>query len=230
MDGLDARPTTDVDFMASNINRDRNYLTKVFREIIGIVCDEDGVSFDINSITTEPITVDKKYPGTRFYFTAHMDSIIHKMSADIGFGDVVVPHPTSIDIPLLLPDIPSAKIQAYSPETIIAEKFHTMIDRDVYNSRMKDFFDCYQLLTKRDLDNETLYDAIAATFDNRVMTYNPELKLFSEEFINDNARQLRWKLFLKKIRWDEPLDFEIVMHTIKERLSPLAEKYWQEKR
>lgn len=79
-----------------------------------------------------------------------MDSIIHKMSADIGFGDVVVPHPTSIDIPLLLPDIPSAKIQAYSPETIIAEKFHTMIDRDVYNSRMKDFFDCYQLLTKRD--------------------------------------------------------------------------------
>lgn len=38
MDGLDARPTTDVDFMASNINRDRNYLTKVFRDIIGIVC------------------------------------------------------------------------------------------------------------------------------------------------------------------------------------------------
>lgn len=230
MDGLDARPTTDVDFMASNINRDRNYLTKVFRDIIGIVCDEDGVTFDINSITTEPITVDKKYPGTRFYFTAHMDSIIHKMSADIGFGDVVVPLPTFIDIPLLLPDIPSAKIQAYSPETIVAEKFHTMIDRDVYNSRMKDFFDCYQLLTKRDLDNETLYDAIAATFDNREMTYNPELKLFSEEFINDNARQLRWKLFLKKIRWDEPLDFEIVMHTIKERLRPLAEKYWQEKR
>lgn len=230
MDGLDARPTTDVDFMASNINRDRNYLTKVFRDIIGIVCNEDGVTFDINSITTEPITVDKKYPGTRFYFTAHMDSIIHKMSADIGFGDVVVPHPTSIDIPLLLPDIPSAKIQAYSPETVVAEKFHTMIDRDVYNSRMKDFFDCYQLLTKRDLDNETLYAAIAATFDNREMTYNPELKLFSEEFINDNARQLQWKLFLKKIRWDEPLDFEIVMHTIKERLRPLAEKYWQEKR
>lgn len=230
MDGLDARPTTDVDFMASNINRDRNYLTKVFRDIIGIVCNEDGVTFDINSITTEPITVDKKYPGTRFYFTAHMDSIIHKMSADIGFGDVVVPHPTSIDIPLLLPDIPSAKIQAYSPETVVAEKFHTMIDRDEYNSRMKDFFDCYQLLTKRDLDNETLYAAIAATFDNREMTYNPELKLFSEEFINDNARQLQWKLFLKKIRWDEPLDFEIVMHTIKERLRPLAEKYWQEKR
>ena len=47
-------------------------------------------------------------------------------------------------------DIPSVNIQAYSLETVVAEKFHTMIDRDVLNSRMKDFFDCYQLPTKRD--------------------------------------------------------------------------------
>ena len=52
-----------------------------------------------------------------------------------------------IDYPLLLTNIPSIQIQAYSLETVIAEKFHTMIDRDVSNSRMKDFYDCHQLLT-----------------------------------------------------------------------------------
>ena len=227
MNGLEARPTVDVDFMADRISRDRDFLAHVFHEILGIVCDEDGVSFDIDSIRLEPITVEKKYPGTRFYFTAHMDTISYNMSVDIGFGDVVTPYPTTIDFPLLLPDIPSVNIQAYSLETVVAEKFHTMIDRDVLNSRMKDFFDCYQLLTKRDLDDEILYDAIKATFDNRGLTYNPELQLFAEDFLTDAARIARWKAFLKKIHWKETLDFETVMEVIRERLQPMAERYWK---
>ena len=227
MNGLEARPTVDVDFMADRISRDRDFLAHVFQEILGIVCNEDGVSFDIDSIRLEPITVEKKYPGTRFYFTAHMDTISYNMSVDIGFGDVVTPYPTTIDFPLLLPDIPSVNIQAYSLETVVAEKFHTMIDRDVLNSRMKDFFDCYQLLTKRDLDNETLYDAIKATFDNRGLTYNSELQLFTKDFSTDAARITRWKAFLKKIQWKETLDFETVMEVIRERLQPMAEKYWK---
>lgn len=226
MDGLNARPTIDVDFMAERISRDREFLTKVFKVILGIVCDEDGVTFDTENITMEPITVEKKYPGTRFFFTAHMDSIIHKMSVDIGFGDVVTPYPASIDFPLLLPNIPSVNLQAYSLETVIAEKFHTMLDRDEYNSRMKDFFDCYQLLTKRELDDETLYDAIKATFHNRELEYNPKLKLFTAEFVNDSNRQMRWKLFLRKIQWKEELSFNVVMQVITDRLKPMAEKYW----
>lgn len=227
MDGLNARPTIDADFMAERISRDREFLTKVFQEILGIVCDEDGVTFDTENITMEPITVEKKYPGTRFFFTAHMDSIIHKMSVDIGFGDVVTPYPASIDFPLLLPNIPSVNLQAYSLETIIAEKFHTMLDRDEYNSRMKDFFDCYQLLTKRQLDDETLYDAIKATFDNRKLEYNQPLKLFTTEFVNDANRQMQWKLFLRKIQWKEELSFNVVMQVITDRLKPMAEKYWK---
>lgn len=227
MNGLEARPTVDVDFLADRISRDRDFLAHVFQEILDIVCDEDGVSFDVDSIRLEPITVEKKYPGTRFYFTAHMDTISYNMSVDIGFGDVVTPYPTTIDFPLLLPDIPSVNIQVYSLETVVAEKFHTMIDRDVLNSRMKDFFDCYQLLTKRDLDDETLYDAIKATFDNRGLTYNPELLLFTEDFSTDVARITRWKAFLKKIQWKETLDFETVMEVIRKRLQPMAEKYWK---
>lgn len=229
MDGLNARPTIDVDFMAERISRNREFLTKVFQEILGIVCDEDGVTFDTENITMEPITVEKKYPGTRFFFTAHMDSIVHKMSVDIGFGDVVTPYPASIDFPLLLPNIPSVNLQAYSLETVIAEKFHTMLDRDEYNSRMKDFFDCYQLLTKRELHDETLYDAIKATFDNRELEYNPKLKLFIAEFVNDASRQMQWKLFLRKIQWKEELSFNVVMQVITDRLKPMAEKYWNKK-
>lgn len=138
----------------------------------------------------------------------------------------MTPHPASIDFPLLLPNIPSVNIQAYSLETVVAKKLHTMLDRDEYNSRMKDFFDCYQLLTKRQLNDETLYDAIKATFDNRELEYNPRLKLFTDDFVNDTNRRMQRKLFLKKIQWKESLSFNVVMQVITDRLKPMVEKYW----
>ena len=101
-----------------------------------------------------------------------------------------------------------------------------MLDRDEYNSRMKDLFDCYQLLTKRQLNDETLYDAIKATFDNRELEYNPRLKLFTDDFVNDTNRRMQWKLFLKKIQWKESLSFNVVMQVITDRLKPMVEKYW----
>lgn len=226
LDGLEARPTVDVDFMADRISRDRVTLTGVFKQIVAIGCDEDGVLFDTESIKTEPITVDKKYPGLRFYITAHMDTIVHSMSIDIGFGDVVSPYPMAIDFPLLLPNMPSVNLQAYSLETVVAEKFHTMIDRDETNSRMKDFFDCYQLLTQRNLSDETLYEAIKATFDNRALVYKSNLKLFSDEFVTNRERIIRWKAFLKQIKWKEEISFSSVMQVIRERLQPLANRYW----
>lgn len=227
LDGLEARPTVDIDFMADRISRDRDNMTEIFRKIVAIGCDEDGVYFDTESIKPEPITVDKKYPGLRFYVTAHMDTIVHNMSVDIGFGDVVSPCPMTIDFPLLLPDIPSVNLQAYSLETVVAEKFHAMIDRDETNSRMKDFFDCYMLFTQRNISDETLFEAIKATFDNRVLAYKPNLKLFSDGFATDKERIIRWKAFLKKIQWKEEIPFPVVMQIIKDRLQPMAMKYWE---
>ncbi|MCH3993794.1 MAG: nucleotidyl transferase AbiEii/AbiGii toxin family protein [Prevotella sp.] len=122
-------------------------------------------------------------------------------------------------------DIPSINIQAYSLETVIAEKFHAMIDRDVLNSRMKDFFDCYQILTTRDLSDGILYEAIHATFNNRQLELKTDLKLFTEDFAADEMRQKQWKSFLKKIQWKQELDFKEVMGLIANRLKPMYDKY-----
>ena len=129
----------------------------------------------------------------------------------------------------LLKDIPPISIQAYSLETVVAEKFHAMIVRDVSNSRMKDFFDCYQVLTTRNLDDDVLYDAIKATFDNREIVYNPDLLLFESVFYNDKTRLSRWDSFLKKIQWKGDLSFEEVMMLITDRLHGLYKRYWEER-
>ena len=226
--GLETRPTIDIDFMARRISRNREDLERVFREILSIECEKDGVTFDVEGLRSEPITVEKEYPGTCFFITAQMDSIVYPMSIDIGFGDVVTPSPVEVDFPLLLGDIPAISIKAYSLETVVAEKFHAMIDRDVTNSRMKDFFDCYQILTTKELDDEGLFEAIKATFDNRGLIRNDDLRLFSNEFYTDGARLLRWKAFMKKIQWKEELSFVDVMRVITTRLEPMYNKYWKE--
>lgn len=226
MDGLDSRPTVDVDFMAMQISRDRDYLENVFKEVLSVECAEDGVTFDVDRLRTEPIAVEKKYPGTRFYINAKMDTIEYNMSIDIGFGDVVTPCPVTIEFPLLLQEIPGIQIKAYSIETVIAEKFHAMIDRDEKNSRMKDFFDCFQILKTKEISSDTLNDAIYATFENRGLRFNGNLKLFSEEFARDNARVVRWNAFLRKIRWKEMIPFDVVMDVITSQLKPYYDNYW----
>lgn len=229
LNGLETRPTIDIDFMAQRISRDREHLEKVFREILSIECLEDGVTFDVGGLRSEPITVEKDYPGSRFFVTAKMDTIVYPMSMDIGFGDVVTPGPVTVDFPLLLQDVPSINVQAYSLETIVAEKFHAMVERDVNNSRMKDFFDCYQILTTKELDDEMLYEAIKATFDNRKLAYNTNLQLFNDDFCTDEVRLKRWEVFLKKIQWKESLSFANVMAVITVRLKGLYDRYWEEK-
>ncbi len=228
INGLETRPTIDVDFMACNINRQSKHLEMVFRDILSYSCVEDGVLFDLNTLTSQAITVDAEYPGTRLHVTAHMDTIVYPMTIDIGFDDVVTPSPTLVDYPILLDNVPEISIWAYSIETVIAEKFHTMIVRDVFNSRMKDYFDCYQILLNEVLDESVLYDAVKNTFDNRKIPFNPDLNLFTDSFFLDPGRQQRWSLFLKKIQWKEPLAFKDVMMTIKKRLQGFYDKYWTE--
>lgn len=153
---------------------------------------------------------------------AHLDTIVQQVSVDIGFGDVVTPYPLSLDYPLLLPDVPAVELYAYSLETLIAEKFHAMVDRDESNSRMKDFFDVYQLFANHEIDKELLAEAIVGTFKNRNTPYRENLALFTDKFATDATRNIWWKAFLKKIRWKEQIDFSVVMNCIKENL----QAYW----
>ena len=50
LQGLEARPSIDIDFMANRISRDRDYLTSVFMEILSIDCEKDGVTFDAGAL------------------------------------------------------------------------------------------------------------------------------------------------------------------------------------
>ena len=219
-DRLDSRPTVDIDFLGKNISRDIDVLKGVFTEITAMDFPDDGITFDIDKITAEEITVNKEYHGVRFTLVARIDTIVQSVSMDVGFGDVITPAPQNIDYPILIQGLPVPSIYAYSLETVVAEKFEAMITLAADNSRMKDFFDVYRILKFHQLDLEVLRQAIEATFANRNTQLEENHLLFRDEFANDDRRNSYWKGFLKRIKWKEELDFKDVWKYITDNLKP----------
>ena len=218
-----ARPTKDIDFLGTHINNDGEYIRLIFAQIVAVSCEEDGILFDSDSIGVEDITQDKEYHGLRLTIMASLDTVRQSISMDIGFGDVVTPGPQDLQYPLLLEDVPSMSVLAYSLETVVAEKFEAMISLSVNNSRMKDFFDVYGILNSEKLDKEVLTDAIKNTFHHRGTSYVENHPLFTEDFYKDTNRIGRWKGFLKGIKWQDDILFETIGQVIKSELSD----YWE---
>jgi predicted nucleotidyltransferase component of viral defense system len=223
-DGFQARPTLDIDFMAKNVSNDMANIKKIFQDICQIECKEDGVVFDVDTIETSEIAITKEYRGVRLSLIAHLDTAQQTISMDVGFGDVITPSPQQLAFPALIATTPGANILAYSLETVVAEKFQAMISLSLGNSRMKDFFDVYQILSKQTLDSEILSEAIKATFANRGTEYKDNHPLFNEDFFTETNRSLYWKGFLKRIKYSKQLSFTDVGTLIRTQLQP----YWDQ--
>lgn len=215
------RPTKDIDFLGVRIKNDLAYIKNVFSEICQIPCVEDGVYIDINSIETVEITEEKEYSGIRVSLVARLDTIKQVMKLDIGFGDIVTPSPCELHYPSFLESLPQANILAYSLESVVAEKFQAMIDLSEFNSRYKDFYDVYRILSRYTIDDAVLAEAIRATFKNRGTLYRSNHPLFTAEFAKDANRNRQWNNFLKQIKQSGFQDFEVVMDLIAKRLEPL---------
>jgi hypothetical protein len=140
---------------------------------------------------------------------------------DIGFGDIITPAPIEVEYPTML-DFPAPKLRAYPRETVVAEKFEAMVKLGMANSRMKDFYDLWELSRRFDFDGSTLMAAIQATFQRRATAFPPATPLtLSPEFYDAPSKRTQWTAFSRKggLKSAETLG-EVVAH-IKAFLFPI---------
>lgn len=216
------RPTLDIDFMGLRISNDKANILTAFRKIASMSYPEDGITFHTDTLTADDITVEKKYPGIRISMVANIGSYRQNLTFDIGFGDVIVPRPQELEYPTLFDAMERPDILAYSLETVVAEKFQTMIDRGRFNSRMKDYFDLYRIFSIHQFDNTLLSDAIKATFVNRGTEFVEEHDFFSADFAKDTMLNQLWKNYIRRLKLDLP-SFPEIHNFITNRLMP----YWR---
>lgn len=214
------RPTRDVDFLGFG-DPSTDVLLSRFREIAAIPAD-DGLSYDGASLAAELIREDQHYGGIRLRTTATLAGARIPIVIDIGFGDATEPGLQEIDLPALL-DMPAPSLLAYPPETVIAEKFEAMIKLGLANSRLKDYYDVWALLTTRELDRERLARAISATFTRRGTDLPADTPdALSDAFAND-ARKAQWVAFTRNVEREAPT-LDVVVVELEERLMPVVRR------
>jgi predicted nucleotidyltransferase component of viral defense system len=223
LEGSKTRSTLDIDFLGRNIANNSETIKEAITEICAFNYPNDCVWFNTTSIESLIISDHDKYNGIRLFIESGFDTIRQRLQIDIGFGDVVTPAPLTIDYPMLLDDLQTPVLLVYSTETIIAEKFQAMIELSAANSRMKDFYDVYKMIKKRDYSKLALLKAIENTFTGRMTSYSENHALFTSDFANNNNRQTMWKAFIKKTGLEKELLFPDVVQTITEELKP----YWE---
>lgn len=219
-----ARPTLDIDFLGSNISNEEESIVAAFQEICSVIYDEDGVVFDTAHITAQRITELRDYHGLRLSIPVRMDTISQMLTIDIGFGDIVTPSPVDIDYPSLLEHLPRVNVLAYPIETVIAEKLHAVVDLADQNSRMKDYYDLYHILSEENYDSGVLSDAVVRTFKNRHTTYFANTMFFRKEFADNQQMQVKWQAFMSKIAKDGG---HVLFRDVVARIQEVLRPYWE---
>ncbi len=217
-----ARPTLDIDLLRQG-SADRGSLVALVRDCALIEDASDGVTFDTDHMVVEDITKDADYHGTRVQIPVRMDNVRLNVQIDFGVGDIVVPRPRLIEYPAFLGQ-PPLRLRAYAIETAIAEKFQAMVERDLANSRMKDFYDIWVCSRHLEFDGPVLAKSLVATFERRA-TPLPAKKptAFTPDYFAAHTHQLQWRAFVKRIGEAELVErFPEIVAGVADFIMPVA--------
>jgi predicted nucleotidyltransferase component of viral defense system len=215
------RPTRDLDLLGFGDDSSER-LARVFVDICETLVEPDGLEFDPTTVRSDDIREGQEYSGQRVTFLARLGSARIHVQIDIGFGDIVSPTAEAIDFPTLL-DFPAPRVRAYPRETVVAEKFHAMVDLGMQNSRMKDFYDVFVLSQMFEFSAVRLGAALKATFERRQSALPTAAPLaLSDEFACDSMKQTQWSAFIRKSQLSvAPKDLVTVINAIRLFLAPL---------
>lgn len=214
------RPTRDVDLLSRG-SSDVSGMEEIFRQVARTEVINDGLTFDDSTVQAERIKEDQEYEGIRIHLEARLGTARIRLQIDIGFGDAITPEPKKMDVPCIL-DFDAPRLSVYPWETVVAEKYHVLVDLGMTNSRMKDFFDIRYMAREIGFNGASLSKAIRATFERR-KTDIPDFRpvALSEHFSGDAAIRTRWLAFLRRSRL-EAIDLQVVADEIWSFLEPVT--------
>lgn len=212
------RPTKDIDFLGYISSGNLSQLRQMIQEINNIACN-DGVRFDVDNISIENIAEENEYHGFRIKFKAFLGTIQNILQLDIGIGDVIVPGSHLMDFPTLLA-FPNPKIQVYSMESVIAEKFQAIVRFNILTSRMKDFYDILYLASYHYFHIDLLNEAIVATFQNRRTSLEDRNILYQMNFKKLKEKQEQWTAFLSRNHLESIREFSQMVDAIEQFIEP----------
>lgn len=214
MVGLDSRNTMDMDATIKGIDFSKEALLSILEQIIAVPV-QDDVRFDLKGI--EDIREESEYGGYRISLDATYEFIMVPLKIDISTGDMITPKEVLYSFDLLFEDR-KIEILAYNLETVLAEKFETIISRGILSTRARDFYDVYILTTlqEKNINRVDFKNALASTATKRetLSKINSSLSIISD-IQDDKTLQNLWKAYTKKFDYAEDIPFEDTIAALK---------------
>ncbi|MDO5500539.1 MAG: nucleotidyl transferase AbiEii/AbiGii toxin family protein [Propionibacteriaceae bacterium] len=136
------RPTKDADANAIGADVTADHLIAVVHDIAAVETD-DGVVFDLDSISVQEIREHADYLGFRVRVGVSIGPWKGAAAWDVSTGDPIVPAPRQVRIDRVLGD--PIVLLGYAPETTIAEKGVTILERGITSTRWRDYVDIVEL-------------------------------------------------------------------------------------
>ena len=219
--GEDLRTTKDMDTTLKSLSLNIDSIKNIFDSILTIDIN-DNVNFEIVSI--KGIRLEDEYGGFRINVKGTFDKIRTNFFIEITTGDVITPREIEYQYNSIFED-KKINIMAYTVETIIAEKFNSVISRNIISTRAKDFYDVYMLMNENNINNENLIKAIKNTFNNRNTEYNiNRFKEIIELLKESNSLKQVYFNYQNKLEYTKKVSFEDTIDAIIKIVNILEEK------
>lgn len=211
--GTALRATMDIDTTVKNLNVSDDDIREMIGHIISIPLD-DGISFHMKEITH--IMDEMEYPGIRVTLDGQSGKLLIPMKIDISTGDAITPREISYEYKLLLENR-SITLWSYNIETLLAEKMQTILVRGILNTRMRDFYDIYELshIYSNQIDSGILKAAFHATCLQRsTLQIENNGSRIIDGISNDEQLKLLWKSYQRKSGYAKEVSFNDTIQSI----------------
>lgn len=208
--GVNLRTTMDIDTTMQNISLSEDDVRIFISDVISINID-DGVKFTLQ--TLDSIMQESDYPGVRASLIADFDGTKTHVKIDISTGHAITPSAMEAELPLMFSK--SISLLTYPIATILAEKLQTILVREEFNTRMRDFYDLHALRVSQG-DNVFKKEEIAKAFYATSQTRDTLYLLSNVNEIFDRIKdsevlRIKWKDYQRKAPWAKSLSWEEIM-------------------
>ncbi len=215
MIGISERTTMDMDTTVRGIQMEEDDIVRIIKEILTVDVG-DGIRFEYESI--EPIREEDAYNNFRVHLRAKYGKIDAPMKIDVTTGDMITPAAVQYDFPMLFED-KTVPVMAYTLETVLAEKYETIIRRNIGTTRARDFYDLHTLYRSRksEIRVDILKAAVLHTAQKRESLEDiKDWKDILKDLREEPQMYLLWDNYIAENKYIGNLKFHVVLDTVEE--------------
>lgn len=209
---INLRTTRDIDATIKGVAVDEEFIKTAISDITSVDLG-DNVEFLLPP-KIKYINDSSDYQGYKVKIEVMLfNKIKNTLTLDLTVGDVITPNEIKFNFERVTWDS-NIKILAYNINTIIAEKYSSLLAFSVDNTRMRDYYDLYMIykFEKIDLD-------LWASIEDKVRERKYETFLERRHEIIDEIKRSEsikdlWKDYQGKYSYAKDVSFDMIMEAI----------------